>query len=105
MAFIEFSRGVEEIPTNVRLLKSKNSERGSAIFRFETLKAPTNDLYGMRMVDSEGEISCRELRAKYVNGQFAALEVIYEMTNQNEWDRFMRFMQEFSDGNNMGMNT
>jgi photosystem II protein len=104
MAFIEFSRGVEEVPTHVRLLKSKNSDRGSAIFRFETLKTPTNDLYGMRMVDSEGEIVCRELRAKYINGQFAALEVIYEMANQSEWDRFMRFMQEFSASNNMGMN-
>ncbi|MEN9240390.1 MAG: photosystem II reaction center protein Psb28, partial [Thermostichales cyanobacterium SZTDM-1c_bins_54] len=101
MAYIEFSRGVEEVPTSVRLLKSKTGERGSAIFRFETLNTPTNDLYGMRMVDSEGELFCRELRAKYINGQFAALEVIYEMANQSEWDRFMRIIQEFSASKNM----
>ncbi|GAB4210277.1 MAG: photosystem II reaction center protein Psb28 [Synechococcales cyanobacterium] len=103
MAYIEFSRGVEETPTNVRLYKSKGSERGSAIFRFETLNTPTNDMYGMRMLDEEGEILCRELRAKYVNGKFAALEVVYDMKNQEEWDRFMRFMERFSASNNMGM--
>jgi photosystem II protein len=103
MARIEFTYGITEVPTSVRLLKSKKSERGSAIFRFEDIKTDMQDLLSMTMTDEEGELTCRELRAKFLNGELQAVEAIYEMENQEEWDRFMRFMERFSATNDMGM--
>lgn len=104
MALIELSPGIEEIPTSVRILKSKTGIRSSAIFRFEDVKTDTQNILGMTMFDEEGEITCREVRAKFLNGEFKAIEVIYDMSTQQEWDRFLRFMERFSAGNNMGMN-
>ncbi|MGF1577359.1 MAG: photosystem II reaction center protein Psb28 [Cyanophyceae cyanobacterium] len=103
MAYIEFSPGIKEIPTNVRILKSKERERSSAIFRFEDPQCDAQNILSMAMVDDEGVISCREVRAKFLNGEFKAIEVIYEMQTSTEWDRFMRFMERFSDDNEMGM--
>ncbi|MDX2271176.1 MAG: photosystem II reaction center protein Psb28 [Cyanobacteriota bacterium] len=102
-ANIEFSRGIVEVPSNVRLLKSKNSSRSSAIFRFEEVKADTQNILSMVMTDEEGELQTRELRAKFLNGEFKAIEVIYEMQTEAEWDRFMRFMERFSADHEMGL--
>lgn len=60
-------------------------------------------MLGMTMVDEEGELVCRDIRAKFLNGKFAALEVIYEMPTTADWERFLRFMQRFSTSNDMGM--
>ncbi len=105
MASIEFSRGVKEVPTNVRLLKSKSSNRSSAIFRFEKddLISDAQEIMGMVMSDEEGEITCRKIQGKFVNGEFRAIEAIYEMETEAEWDRFMRFMERFSASNEMEM--
>jgi photosystem II reaction center protein Psb28 len=72
MARIEFSPGIEEVPTQVRLLKSKTGSRGSAIFRFEELKTDTQNILGMRMIDEEGELTTRNITAKFLNGEFKA---------------------------------
>lgn len=102
-AFIELSRGIKEVPTKVKILKSKSSERSSAIFRFEDLKTEGQEILNMVMVDEEGEIVCRDVKAKFLNGQFTAIEATYEMETTDQWDRFMRFMERFSAENEMGM--
>ncbi len=103
MATIEFSPGIPEVPTQVRLLKSKTGNRGSAIFRFEELKSDTQSILGMRMIDEEGELITRNIKAKFLNGEFKALEVIYDMETEAEWERFLRFMERFSAANQMSM--
>ncbi|MGQ9837958.1 MAG: photosystem II reaction center protein Psb28 [Cyanobacteriota bacterium] len=103
MARIEFSPGIKEVPTNVRVLKSKTGKRGSAIFRFEDVNSDTQSIFGMTMIDEEGELTTRDIKAKFLNGEFKALEVTYDMQNEAEWERFLRFMERFSASNGMSM--
>ncbi|MEG4498864.1 photosystem II reaction center protein Psb28 [Microcoleus sp. F10-C6] len=107
MAKIQFSRGIDEdaVP-EVRLTRSKSGEQGTATFIFENPKAlsssSTEDITGMYMIDDEGEILTREVKAKFINGQPAGLEALYLMKSPAEWDRFMRFMERYSEANGLG---
>jgi photosystem II protein len=56
----------------------------------------------MYMIDEEGEISTREVKAKFINGQPDSLEALYLMRTVEEWDRFMRFMERYSTENGLG---
>jgi photosystem II protein len=56
----------------------------------------------MYLIDEEGEISTREVKAKFVNGQPEALEAFYYMKSTEEWERFMRFMERYSEENDLG---
>ncbi|MBD2092904.1 photosystem II reaction center protein Psb28 [Microcoleus sp. FACHB-1515] len=107
MAEIQFARGVTEdtIP-DVRLTRAKDGSNGTATFLFEYPKAlandSTDDITGMYMIDEEGEITTREVKAKFINGQPAALEATYIMRSPQEWDRFMRFMDRYAEENDLG---
>lgn len=107
MAKIQFSRGTDEdsVP-EVRLTRSKTGSQGTATFIFENPKAlsstSTEDITGMYMIDDEGEIITREVKAKFINGQPAALEALYLMRSPEEWERFMRFMERYSEANGLG---
>ncbi|MEG3861923.1 photosystem II reaction center protein Psb28 [Microcoleus sp. herbarium12] len=109
MAKIQFSRGMDEdsIP-EVRLTRSKSGAQGTATFLFENPKAlsstSTQDITGMYMIDDEGELLTREVKAKFVNGQPAGLEALYLMRSAEEWERFMRFMERYSQANGLGFN-
>ncbi|MBD0309026.1 MAG: photosystem II reaction center protein Psb28 [Microcoleus sp. T1-bin1] len=107
MAKIQFSRGIDEdaVP-EVRLTRSKSGQQGTATFIFVKPKAlsstSTEDITGMYMIDDEGEILTREVNAKFINGQPAGLEALYIMKSPAEWDRFMRFMERYSEANGLG---
>lgn len=107
MAKIQFSRGIDEdaVP-EVRLTRSKTGAQGTATFIFENPKAlsstSTEDITGMYMIDEEGEMLTREVKAKFINGQPAGLEALYLMRSPEEWDRFMRFMERYSETNGLG---
>lgn len=107
MAKIQFSRGMDEdaVP-EVRLTRSKSGDQGTATFLFENPKAlsstSTQDITGMYMIDSEGELLTREVKAKFINGQPAGLEALYLMRSAAEWERFMRFMERYSEANGLG---
>ncbi|MEG4576516.1 photosystem II reaction center protein Psb28 [Microcoleus sp. N3A4] len=107
MAKIQFSRGMDEdsVP-EVRLTRSKTGAQGTATFIFENPKAlsstSTEEITGMYMIDEEGEILTREVKAKFINGQPAGLEALYLMRSPEEWDRFMRFMKRYSEANGLG---
>lgn len=109
MAEIQFFRGVteEDVP-DVRLTRAKKGESGTATFVFENptfLKNNVNEeITGMYLIDEEGELSTREVKAKFVNGQPAAIEAFYLMRSQAEWDRFMRFMQRYAEEHGLGFN-
>ncbi|NJK75664.1 MAG: photosystem II reaction center protein Psb28 [Microcoleus sp. SU_5_6] len=107
MAKIQFSRGIdEESVPDVRLTRSKSGAQGTATFIFENPKAlsssSTEEITGMYMIDEEGEILTREVKAKFINGQPAGLEALYLMRTTEEWDRFMRFMERYAQANGLG---
>ncbi|MEG4517471.1 MULTISPECIES: photosystem II reaction center protein Psb28 [unclassified Microcoleus] len=107
MAKIQFSRGIDEdVVPEVRLTRSKSGEQGTATFLFENPKAlgstSTEDITGMYLIDDEGELLTREVKAKFINGQPAGLEALYIMKSSAEWDRFMRFMERYSEANGLG---
>lgn len=107
MAEIQFSRGIKEdtVP-DVRLTRARSGTNGTATFTFEQPKALGQDrmdeITGMYMIDDEGELVCREVKARFLNGQPAALEATYVMKSEAEWDRFMRFMERYAAENDLG---
>ncbi|MBK4732102.1 photosystem II reaction center protein Psb28 [Oxynema sp. CENA135] len=107
MAEIQFSQGVkEEIVPEVRLTRSKDGSQGTATFYFQNPNAlaqdSTDEITGMYLIDEEGEITTREVKAKFVNGQPEALEAIHVMKSEQEWERFMRFMERYAQENGLG---
>nr|WP_290223182.1 photosystem II reaction center protein Psb28 [Trichocoleus desertorum] len=107
MAEIQFSRGItEDAVPDVRVTRSRDGSNGTATFYFERPKAlsasNTDAITGMYLIDEEGEISTREVKAKFVNGQPEALEAFYYMQSTEEWERFMRFMERYSEENDLG---
>ena len=107
MAQIQFSKGINEpVVPAVRLTKSRTGEQSKASFYFEKPAILGNDVTdevtGLYMIDEEGEIVTREVKAKFINGKPEALEAIYIMNSTAEWDRFMRFMERYSAENGLG---
>jgi photosystem II 13kDa protein len=107
MAEMQFSRGTTEpvVPT-VKLTKSRSGEQSKASFYFEKpdilMGEVSEEITGLYMLDEEGEITTREVKAKFVNGKPEALEAIHIMNSAAEWDRFMRFMERYSEVNGLG---
>jgi photosystem II 13kDa protein len=108
MAQIQFSVGITEpVVPDVKLTRSKSGEQSTASFYFDhpaILGQDVNEeVTGMYMLDEEGEIITREVKAKFVNGKPAALEVMYIMNTNAEWERFLRFMERYSADNGLGL--
>jgi photosystem II 13kDa protein len=106
MAHIQFSKGItEEIVPDVRLTRSRSGESGTATFIFQNPKAldstSTEEITGMYLIDEEGEIVTREVKGKFVNGKADALEALLIMKSEEEWDRFMRFMERYAEENGL----
>ena len=109
MAQIQFSRGInEEVVPDVRLTRSRSGNSGTATFIFKNPKALSNssadDITGMYMIDEEGEIVTREVKARFVNGRPEALEAIYLMKSEQEWERFMQFMERYAQDHDLELN-
>ncbi|HEY9698260.1 MAG TPA: photosystem II reaction center protein Psb28 [Trichocoleus sp.] len=107
MAEIQFSRGIpESVIPDVRLTRSKDGTNGTATFYFQNPEAlsndSTNDITGMYMVDEEGELSTKEVKAKFINGQPDALEALFVIKSAEEWERFLRFMNRYAEENGLG---
>ncbi|MBD2447920.1 photosystem II reaction center protein Psb28 [Nostoc sp. FACHB-152] len=107
MAKIQFSRGIDEdVVPDVRLTRSRSGDTGTATFIFTNPKAldqgSTEDVTGMYMIDEEGEIITREVKARFINGRPEALEAVHIMKSPDEWDRFMRFMERYAEQNDLG---
>jgi photosystem II 13kDa protein len=107
MAEIQFAKGLtEEVVPDVRMTRSKDGSNGTATFYFDKPKAleleSTDSITGMYMIDEEGEIMTREVKAKFVNGQPSALEAFYAIKSAEEWERFLRFMERYAEQNGLG---
>lgn len=106
-AAIQFTRGIDEpVVPDVRLTRSRDGQSGTATFYFDEPQALVGevrqDITGMYLLDDEGELATREVKAKFINGQPAGLEAVYLMRSPDEWDRFMRFMQRYAEANGLG---
>ncbi len=108
MAVIQFIQGVnEDIIPDVRLTRSRDGSTGTATFRFanpKVLEAQTTNkgtITGMYLVDEEGELVTRDVNARFVNGKPQGIEAVYIMQSKEDWDRFMRFMERYSEDNGL----
>lgn len=107
-AGLQFIKGVNE-PTipEVRLTKSRTGANGTATFVFENpsifqASGEMGDITGLFMVDDEGTLSTTDVKAKFINGKPQAIEAKFQMRSQFEWDRFIRFMDRYSEVNGLG---
>ena len=108
MAQIQFSQGVtEETVPDIRVTRAKDGSSGTATFYFESPKVldvgRTDEITGMYLIDKEGEILTREVKGKFVNGRAQAIEAILIMRSPEEWERFMRFMEEYAEEHGLGL--
>ncbi|NER08734.1 MAG: photosystem II reaction center protein Psb28 [Okeania sp. SIO3C4] len=109
MSAIQFIQGVDEetIP-EVRLTRSRSGNQGTATFIFENPKAlgqdVTEDITGMYMIDEEGQITSREVKARFINGEPKGLEGLYVMKSKEDWERFMRFMERYAKDHGLEFN-
>jgi photosystem II protein len=108
MAKIQFARGIEEtVVPDVRLTRAKQGESGTATFVFTNpdilAQDGTTEPTGLYLIDEEGEIVIREVQGKFVNGKPESLEAVYVMKSNEEWDRFMRFMNRYAEENGLGL--
>jgi photosystem II protein len=60
------------------------------------------DITGMYLVDEEGQMVTREVKARFVNGKASALEATYTWKTTDDFERFMRFAQRYADSHGMG---
>ncbi|KAK9087717.1 hypothetical protein Syun_030111 [Stephania yunnanensis] len=104
---IQFIQGTDEqtIP-DVRLTKSRDGTNGMAIFTFEQpsvfdSSSELGDITGFYMIDEEGVLQSVDVSAKFVNGKPAKIEAKYVMRTPQDWDRFMRFMERYSNANGL----
>ncbi|KAI4349336.1 hypothetical protein L6164_009936 [Bauhinia variegata] len=104
---IQFIQGTGEQTTpDVRLTKSRDGTNGMAIFSFDQpsvfdSSSEVGDITGFYMIDEEGVIQSVDVSAKFINGKPAGIEAKYIMRNPREWDRFMRFMERYSNENGL----
>jgi len=106
-AAIQFFRGEDEpVVPDIRLTRSRDGRTGQALFVFEepVALAPgtMGDITGMFLVDEEGELVSREVKARFVNGKASAIEATYTWKNNDDFERFMRFAQRYADSHDLG---
>ena len=106
-AAIQFFRGVDEpVVPDIRLTRSRDGRTGQALFVFEEPDAlapeTMGDITGMFLVDEEGTLVTREVKARFVNGKASALECTYTWKNNEDFDRFMRFAQRYAESHDLG---
>ena len=106
-AAIQFFRGVDEpVVPDIRLTRSRDGRTGQALFVFEepVALAPETmgDITGMFLVDEEGELVSREVKARFVNGKANAIEATYTWKTNDDFERFMRFAQRYADSHDLG---
>ncbi len=105
-ASISFLEGVNE-PTvpEIRLTRSRDGRTGQALFTFEEPQALSavkdGTIKGMNMIDEEGELKTREVKARFLNGAPSAIEATFVWKTEKEFERFMRFAKRYAFCNGM----
>ena len=108
-AFIEFIVGVPEpVVPDVKLTRSRDGTTGVATFTFDNpsfLAIGTTELgetTGMYLKDAEGTLKTSEVTATFTNGKPRFVKGVVVLRGAEEWDRFMRFMEEYAAANGLG---
>lgn len=106
-ASIRFLEGVDEscVP-EIRLTRSRDGKTGQALFTFEGANALASvkegSIKGMNMIDEEGELVTREVKARFLDGEPSALEATYTWKSESDFERFMRFAKRYASSHGMG---
>ena len=106
-ATIQFFRGVDEAAVaEIRLTRSRDGRTGQAFFVIQQPEALSKEsaaeIKGMFMIDEEGELVTRDVRARFVNGNPSALEATYTWKSEAGFNRFMRFAERYAKSNGLG---
>jgi photosystem II protein len=106
-AAIQFFQGVDEpVVPDIRLTRSRDGRTGQATFVFEEPDAlapeTMGDITGMFMVDEEGQLVTRDVKARFVNGKASALEATFTWKSPADFERFMRFAQRYAESHDLG---
>nr|QCI08295.1 photosystem II protein W [Pterothamnion crispum] len=103
MAIIQFIEGINEtVIPDIKLTRSRDGSTGTATFRFNNPDIiqldmqEAGDIQGMYLKDEEGTLMTTDVSAKFANGKPKGIECIYVIKSPLEWDRFMRFMERYS---------
>mgnify|MGYP003403151566 FL=1 len=108
MPTIQFIKGLnEKVLPDVRLTRSRDGSTGTATFRFKNPNildkstAKEGEITGMYLIDKEGTLQTQDVNALFVNGKPEAIESVYIMKSPEAWDRFMRFMERYSESHGL----
>jgi len=106
-AKIQFYEGVNEpVVPEIRLTRDKNGTTGQAVFIFEKPQAlsklSSGEITGMKLIDEEGELMTKEVKARFVDGSPTFIEAIYSWRNNTDFERFMRFANSYAKSNGLG---
>jgi photosystem II Psb28-2 protein len=109
---IEFFAGVPEELSDVRLRRDRATGQNSVKMTFVNIKAVQGvnsfakaSFNDIRLVDSEGTISIEPKSSKLFwkdkgdDEELAKIEIIFEVGSNDHWERFMRFMERYSQAN------
>ena len=106
-ARIQFYEGASEpVVPEIRLTRGKDGTTGQAFFIFEKPQAlsklSSGEIIGMKMIDEEGELTTKEVKARFVDGSPTFVEAVYSWRNKEDFDRFMRFANSYAKSNGLG---
>lgn len=107
-AKIQFIKGFDEkVLPDVRLTRSRDGSTGTATFKFKNPNilhkntAIKNEITGMYLIDEEGTLETRTVKARFFYGKPETIESIYVIKSPEAWTRFMRFMERYSKTNGL----
>jgi photosystem II protein len=108
---IQLARGTDEQVDDVRVTRNKDGSISVATFSFFEPNCMVQgeaqgfqEITGLFLIDDEGEITCRNVSAKYANGSLVRVEAVHKMEGAAEWERFLRFMERYAESNGMDFN-
>lgn len=110
---IEFFEGISEEVSDVRLRQEKSTGRRSVLMIFEKLEAlerfnsfRQRFSKALNLEDSEGKIAVEPDSLRFIYGgpegdDLQRVECSFIIEQEDHWDRFMRFMERYSEANGM----
>ncbi|MBF2097546.1 MAG: photosystem II reaction center protein Psb28 [Gloeomargaritaceae cyanobacterium C42_A2020_066] len=110
---IEFLEGVGEALNGVSLRQDRATGMRAVQMSFTQLRAieglnsfTRTSFNRLKLTDEEGEISIQPSGSRLITGgddggEFKRLEVTFEVTLEEHWERVMRFLERYAQANGM----
>ena len=100
-ASIQFFRGQEvTYKPKIKVVRNKDGKTGKAIFLFniddEINEESLSKITQMIMEDKEGKLISKKINITLINKNTKSIKVIYSWREDNDFKRFMRFVQNYS---------